>query len=158
MSSSRDCDIYGVAVNIPPEFADRLMDAIDSVMEPVYPGYRRCFYYYPVKGTWKTMESAKPYDGVPGEITVAEEIRIKFVCRKEDIAGGSPEENARITMDILRGKKGPRYDTVLLNAGAGLYVSGKADDLGDGVELADKLLSDGKALEQFERFRKASQQ
>ena len=79
-------------------------------------------------------------------------------CRKEDIAGGSPEENARITMDILRGKKGPRYDTVLLNAGAGLYVSGKADDLGDGVELADKLLSDGKALEQFERFRKASQQ
>ena len=68
MSSSRDCDIYGVAVNIPPEFADKLMDAVDSVMEPVYPGYRRCFYYYPVKGTWKTMESAKPYDGVPGEI------------------------------------------------------------------------------------------
>ena len=86
MSSSRDCDIYGVAVNIPPEFADRLMDAIDSVMEPVYPGYRRCFYYYPVKGTWKTMESAKPYDGVPGEITVADEIRIKFVCREGDIA------------------------------------------------------------------------
>ena len=86
MSSSRDCDIYGVAVNIPPEFADQLMDAIDSVMEPVYPGSRRCFYYYPVKGTWKTMESANPYNGSKGEITVAEELRIKFVCRKEDIS------------------------------------------------------------------------
>ena len=79
-------------------------------------------------------------------------------CRRDDITGGTPEENARITMDILKGKKGPRYDTVLLNSGAGLYVSGKAHDLGDGVELADKLISDGKALEQFERFRKASQQ
>ena len=74
-----------MAVNIPPEFADRLMDAIDSVMEPVYPGYRRCFYYYPVKGTWKTMEGANPYNGRVGEITVADEMRLKFVCRKEDV-------------------------------------------------------------------------
>ena len=78
-------EIYGVAVNVPPGFADRLMDAIDSVMEPVYPGYRRCFYTCPVQGTWKSMEGSHPYDGEIGKITVSDEIRIRFVCRKEDL-------------------------------------------------------------------------
>lgn len=90
-------------------------------------------------------------------VLTPEEFGIKR-CRKEDIAGGNPEENARITVDILKGKKGPRYDTVLLNSAAGLYVSGKVSDIGDGVELAEKLIADGKALEQLDRFRKASNQ
>ena len=79
-------------------------------------------------------------------------------CSKKDIEGGNPEENARMTLDILEGKKGPRYDTVLLNAGAGLYVSGKASTIRDGMELADKLIADGRAYEQYERFRAASNQ
>jgi anthranilate phosphoribosyltransferase len=79
-------------------------------------------------------------------------------CSKKDIEGGDPEENARMTLDILGGKKGPRYDTVLLNAGAGLYVSGKASTIRDGMELADKLIADGGAYEQYERFRAASNQ
>jgi anthranilate phosphoribosyltransferase len=79
-------------------------------------------------------------------------------CKKSDIAGGTPADNARITEDILSGVKGPKYDAVLLNSAAGLYVSGKASDLKDGVELADKMISDGKAKEQLERFRKASNQ
>jgi anthranilate phosphoribosyltransferase len=79
-------------------------------------------------------------------------------CSKKDIEGGDPEENARMTLDILEGKRGPRYDTVLLNAGAGLYVSGKASTIRDGMELADKLIADGRAYEQYERFRAASNQ
>ena len=79
-------------------------------------------------------------------------------CSKKDIEGGGPEENARMTLDILEGKKGPRYDTVLFNAGAGLYVSGKASTIRDGMELADKLIADGRAYEQYERFRAASNQ
>ena len=79
-------------------------------------------------------------------------------CSKKDIEGGNPEENARMTLDILEGKKGPRYDTVLLNAGAGLYVSGKASTIRDGMELADKLIAEGRAYEQYERFRAASNQ
>ena len=79
-------------------------------------------------------------------------------CSKKDIEGGNPEENARMTLDILEGKKGPRYDTVLLNAGAGLYVSGKASTIRDGMELADKLIADGRAYEQYERFKAASNQ
>ncbi len=78
-------EIYGVSVSVPKEYMESLMDAIDSVLEPVYPGYRRCFYYFPVKGTWKTEEGAHPFDGTPGEITVADEMVLKFVCRKENL-------------------------------------------------------------------------
>jgi len=89
------------------------------------------------------------------EIT-PEEMGLKR-CKKSDIVGGTPEENAKITIDILSGKKGPRYDCVLLNSAAGLYAGNKVSDLKDGVELADKIISDGKALEQLERFKAASQ-
>lgn len=77
--------IYGIAVDVPEEFLDRLMDAIDAVMEPVYPGYRRCFSYFPVTGTWIPQEGSDPYDGEIGKISRADEIRLKFVCRKEDL-------------------------------------------------------------------------
>ena len=45
-------------------------------------------------------------------------------CRKEDLVGGTPQENAAITLAILNGEKGPKRDAVLMNAGAALYVSG----------------------------------
>ena len=46
-------------------------------------------------------------------------------CKKEDLVGGTPEENAQITRDILSGKdRGPKRDTVLMNAGAALYING----------------------------------
>ena len=79
-------------------------------------------------------------------------------CTKADIVGGSPEDNARITIDVLKGVKGPRYDAVLLNSAAGLYASRKASNLHDGIELADQIISDGKAYEQYERFKAASNQ
>lgn len=63
------------------------MDAIDSVIEPTCPGYCRCFYYFPVKGTWKTLDGANPYNGTVGEITVADEMLLKFICRKEELSG-----------------------------------------------------------------------
>lgn len=77
-------------------------------------------------------------------------------CLKSDIVGGTPEENAAMAIDILKGIRGPRFDIVTLNAGAGLYVSGAAKSLSDGVELAEQLLLDGTAMEQLERYRKAS--
>jgi len=88
-------------------------------------------------------------------VITSEELGIKR-CRKSDIEGGTPEDNAKITTDILSGKKGPRYDCVLLNSAAGLYASNTVSDLKDGIELADKMIADGKAAEQLERFRKAS--
>lgn len=77
-------------------------------------------------------------------------------CTKEDLLGGTPAENAEITRSILKGGKGPRRDAVLLNAGAGLYIGGKADSIADGVALAAQLIDSGAALEKLEEFRKVS--
>ena len=67
-------------------------------------------------------------------------------CTKEDLVGGTPEENAEITRRILAGEKGPKRDTVLLNAGAALYIGGKADSFADGIALAAQLIDSGKAV------------
>ena len=73
-------------------------------------------------------------------------------CSKEDLKGGTPEENAQITRDILNGAKGHKRNAVLLNAGAALYIGGKADSYEEGVELAKKIIDSGKALETLEKF------
>ena len=79
-------------------------------------------------------------------------------CKKEDLAGGTPEENAAITRAILSGKeRGPKRDTVLLNAGAALYIGKKAASLADGVRLAGELIDSGAAERTLESFRAASQ-
>ena len=66
-------------------------------------------------------------------------------CTKEDLIGGTPEENAEITRRILAGEKGPKRDTVLLNAGAALVIGGKAESFADGIALAAQLIDSGKA-------------
>ncbi len=72
---------------------------------------------------------------------------------KEDLLGGTPEENAQITKDVLSGKiQGPKRNAVLLNAGAGIYVGGKANSLKEGIELAAELIDSGKATEVLEKF------
>ena len=67
-------------------------------------------------------------------------------CEKTDLVGGTPEENARITLDILKGKPGHKRNAVLLNAGAGLYLNGKAETMAGGIKLAAELIDSGKAL------------
>ena len=77
--------------------------------------------------------------------------------KKEDLVGGTPEENARITRDILSGKlQGTKRNAVLMNAGAGLFVAGKADTIADGVKLAAELIDSGKALAALEKVIKVS--
>ncbi len=73
-------------------------------------------------------------------------------CEKADLAGGGPEENARIALEILEGKKGPRRDAVLLNAGAGLYLAGKAATPAAGAALAAELIDCGAARAKLDEF------
>lgn len=73
-------------------------------------------------------------------------------CRKEDLVGGSPEENAQITLNILKGEKGPKRDAVLMNAGASLYIGGKAESVADGIRLAGEIIDSGKAYETLQKF------
>lgn len=77
-------------------------------------------------------------------------------CEKADLVGGTPEENAAIARAILSGERGPKRDAVLLNAGAALYIGGKADTLQNGVLLAAQLIDSGAALKKLEAFRAAS--
>lgn len=73
-------------------------------------------------------------------------------CKKEDLRGGTPEENARITLAILNGEKGPKRDAVLLNAGAALYIGGKARSMKEGIELAAALIDSGKVAETLQKL------
>lgn len=77
-------------------------------------------------------------------------------CQKSDLTGGTPEENADITLAILKGEKGHKRNAVLLNAGAALYIGGKAETMKEGVELAAELIDSGKALEILEKFVRVS--
>ena len=73
-------------------------------------------------------------------------------CSIGDLVGGDPKENARITLDILKGQKGPKRNAVVLNSAAGLYVAGAAESIGDGVKIAEDMIDSGKALQQLENF------
>lgn len=72
---------------------------------------------------------------------------------KKELLGGTPEVNAEITRAILSGKEtGAKRSAVLMNAGAALYVAGKADTLKEGVRLAKDTVDSGKALQKLEEF------
>ncbi|MBU0628344.1 MAG: anthranilate phosphoribosyltransferase [Nanoarchaeota archaeon] len=71
-----------------------------------------------------------------------------------DIKGNSPEENAKITLNILEGKeKGPKRDIVLLNAGAAIYTAGMAKTIKEGIDLAKNSIDSGKALEKLNKLK-----
>lgn len=76
---------------------------------------------------------------------------------KEDLKGSTPEANADITRNILNGTdKGPKRNTVLMNAGAALYIMDKAASIEEGVKMAQELIDSGKALKAMEKFISAS--
>lgn len=77
-------------------------------------------------------------------------------CDKKELTGGTPQENAAITLAILKGEKGPKRNAVLLNAGAALYLGGKAPTFKEGVTLAAELIDSGAALAKLNDFIKES--
>lgn len=73
-------------------------------------------------------------------------------CHKSDLIGGSPAENAAITQAILDGEQGPRRDAVLMNAGAALYIAGKAATIAEGIRLAAAQIDSGAAARTLEEL------
>ena len=74
-------------------------------------------------------------------------------CSKEELAGGTPAENAEITKAIVNGtEKGPKRQAVCMNAGAALYIAGKAESLEAGVKMAENLIDSGAAAAKLEEF------
>jgi anthranilate phosphoribosyltransferase len=73
-------------------------------------------------------------------------------CKKEDILGGTPAENAKITRAILSGEPGPKRDAVLLNSGAAISIARPELSMADGIKIAREIIDSGKALKQLEQF------
>jgi len=72
--------------------------------------------------------------------------------RPKDLVGGNAEDNAAITRDIFRGRKGPKRDIVCLNAASALVAGRKAKTLQEGFELAQRTIDAGAAMEKLEQL------
>ena len=78
-------------------------------------------------------------------------------CKKEDLLGGTPAENAEITKKILNGEKGPRRSAVLLNSAAAIHIAKPEIEIIDAVKIASETIDSGKAKKQLEQFVELSQ-
>jgi len=77
-------------------------------------------------------------------------------AKPEDIAGGTIEENAKITLDLLGGEKGAKRDIVVLNAGAAIYTTGLAKTIEQGVRLAETAIDNGSAMKKLEELKEVT--
>ena len=85
--------------------------------------------------------------------TIAPEDLGKRRCGLEEVRGGDPEYNAKVIREIFEGKeRGPKRDFLALNAGATLYVAGKARSIAEGVRMAEEILDSGRALAKLEEI------
>ena len=73
-------------------------------------------------------------------------------CKKRDVVGGTPKENAEILLNILKGEEGPKTDMILINSAAAIHVADKNISIDKGIEMAREAISSGKALKQLEKF------
>jgi anthranilate phosphoribosyltransferase len=120
-------------------------------------GSQHCFVIHGMDGLDEITLSdrtkvAEGKGGVVSSYFIApDEFEIRRTARRE-VIGGSPEENARITTDILQGRKGPRRDIVCLNAAPAMVVGQKAKTLQDGFRLAQQTIDSGAAADKLDRL------
>lgn len=74
------------------------------------------------------------------------------ICKKEELVGGDAKANAQITRDILNGEKGPKRDTVILNAAACIYVYRDDVIFEEAIKIATETIDSGKAAKELENF------
>ena len=92
-------------------------------------------------------------NGIYRSYVIAPELFGLKSASREDIVGGTAEENAAVTRGILDGSiTGPKRDIVLLNSGAALFTAGKANSMYEGIELARKMIESGKASATLDNF------
>ncbi len=143
------------AVQLLGVYDDYLVEPLSQVL--INLGVRRGMVVYGMDKLDEISLSAPTHicefkDGWFKSYTVAPEDFGLTRCSKDDLVGGTPEENAAITRAILSGERGPKRDAALLNAGAGLYLNGKAETFADGMRLAGELTDSGRALAALEKI------
>lgn len=133
----------------------RLTEVMAKVL--VQLGSQHCFVLHGLDGLDEltVCDRTKVSEGRGGVVSSyfvsPEELDLPRANRK-DIAGGTPEENARITREILQGKKGPKRDIVCLNAAAAIVAGQQAKTLRDGLRIARQVLDTGAAAEKLDRL------
>jgi anthranilate phosphoribosyltransferase len=120
-------------------------------------GSQHCFVIHGMDGLDEITLSdrTKVSEGKAGVVSSyfvsPEEFEVKRMARKE-VAGGTPEDNARIAKEILQGKKGPKRDIVCLNAAPAMVAGRKAKTLKEGFRLAQETIDSGAAAEKLDRL------
>lgn len=78
------------------------------------------------------------------------------LCSKEDLIGGTPKENAEITLSIFNGVKGPKRDTVILNSAAAIYIANNDLSFAEAIDIAKNVIDSGNALDKLNQMIKVT--
>jgi anthranilate phosphoribosyltransferase len=145
----------GATVQVIGVYEERLTELMARVL--MHLGTQHCFVVHGMDGldeatlTDRTRVSEGKAGVVSSYFIEPKDVGLSRV-RLKDLTGGSPEENAEITRQVLRGAKGPKRDVVCLNAALALVAGGKAKTVREGFEMAGKVIDGGKAMEKLERL------
>lgn len=146
------CDLKGQVLGV---YDRKLIDVVSKVLLKL--GRERAIVMNGSDGLDEITTTGETYvneirgDEIKSYTITPEEFGIKRASLS-DIEGGTPEENAEIILDILKGKNGPKRDIVVLNSAAALYVGKVVDDLKTGVKLAEKLIDEGIAYKKYQQL------
>ncbi|MFZ5875002.1 MAG: anthranilate phosphoribosyltransferase [Nitrospirota bacterium] len=146
----------GASIQILGVYADPLADLMAQVLIKL--GSRHCFVVHGEDGLDEISISGPTRfcEGKEGRISCyhldPRDLGLPL-AGLETIAGGGPEENAKILLAILGGELGPRRDIVLLNAAPPLVACGLAKDFAEGVGLAARAIDSGAAMDKLERLK-----
>jgi len=149
----------GAAAQVMGVYDGTLTETLAAVLREL--GSRRAFVVHGFDGldeisnTGETKVSELREGKVTTYVITPEDFGIRRASLA-DLRGGDARENASIIKRILQGEKGPRRDVVLLNAAAGLVAGGKAEGLGEGLELAREAIDCGAAMEKLIKLQEFS--
>jgi anthranilate phosphoribosyltransferase len=91
-------------------------------------------------------------DGFLKTYTIEPEQFALHRCKKEELVGGSPKENALIMKNIFSGEKSPKRDAVLFNSAAAIHIAKPEISIDEGINMAAEAIDSGKVKKQLEDF------
>ena len=118
-------------------YEEKLVEPLAHVLSNL--GVKRAMVVYGTDGNCRSYEITPEQFGLK-------------TCEKSELIGGDPKENAQIALDILGGKEDAKFDAVLLNAGAAIYIADGTITIEEGIKKAKEVLLNGEAKAQLERF------
>jgi anthranilate phosphoribosyltransferase len=145
----------GATIQILGVYESRLTSLLGNVL--MHLGSRHCFVVHGMDGldeitlTAKTQIAEAKGGILSNYLLDPVEFGLAPVPAKQ-LAGGTPQDNASITREILQGRKGPKRDIVCLNAAPALVAGRKATNLQDGFRVAGQILDSGAGAETLARL------